>query len=44
MIYYFLIIKKLFSNLLFNDGHLKVNFEKWNTFSPIIILIFEKYI
>lgn len=43
MIHYFLIIKKLFSNLLFNHGHLKVTFEKCNTFSSIIILNFEKY-
>lgn len=44
MIYYFLVIKKLFSNLLLNHGHLKVTFEKCNTFSSLILHFEKDYI
>lgn len=42
MIYYLLIIKKLLSNLLFNNGHLKVKFEKSNTFKSYYYFKFWK--
>lgn len=42
MIYYLLIIKKLLSNLLFNNGHLKVKFEKSNTFKSYYYFKFCK--